>query len=138
MLATMFLAPALAAAACTGPVRSVAVGDPLRAELLDALRATAEEDLGQQVKFVVRKLRTCGDFAFVLAVPQTPGGEPIDFERTRHAERIAEGAFDGPDTFALLRRAAGIWGTSDYAVGPTDVVWIDWQQRFALPGALFE
>lgn len=134
----MLFAPALAVAVCAEPVRTVAVGDPVRAVVLDALRATAEADLGQRVKFVVRKLRTCGDFAFVLAVPQTPDGAEIDFASTRHAERIDQGAFDGADTYALLRRAGGAWRAVAYAVGPTDVVWLEWQEKFALPAALFE
>jgi len=127
----------LAVAVCPAPVREVAVGDPLRTVLLDTLRPEIAEDLGQPVKFVVRRLRTCGDWAFALVEPQTPAGGAIDFSATRHAERIEQGAFDGASTYALIGRRGGAWRVRSFAIGPTDVVWLGWVDEFGAPEALF-
>ena len=92
------IAAALAGVAAPAQAQSVStpgIGSPSRGELLDALRAVIARDLGQPVKFVVRDMRTNGDWSFVVATPQTPAGAAIDFSRTHYAEQQREGLLDG-------------------------------------------
>jgi hypothetical protein len=38
---------------------------------------------------------------------------------------------------ALLRRKDGVWTVVDHVVGPTDVYWYNWLDKYKLPEALF-
>lgn len=120
-----------------GVVRSVTVGDPLRRTLMDALRPTIERDLGQPVQFMVEELKVQGDWAFYGGRPQQPNGRPIDFSRTRYADRLENGVFDGGGaTWALLRRSGGQWRVVNFVVGPTDVAYLAWVDQHGAPAAL--
>ena len=132
----IILGAALAAglpAAAQAQTMPAAVGTAQRAELLDALRAVIAKDLGQPVKFVVRDMRVRGDWAFIVARPQTPAGGEIDFSKTRYAERQREGVLDGDTLYALLRHVGGKWTVADFMIGPTDVGWMDWQETHGVP-----
>ncbi len=48
-------------------------GSPLRADILNALRPTVQNEIGGAVEFVVRELRVLQNWAFVSARPQRPG-----------------------------------------------------------------
>lgn len=126
-----------AAAAPTGYARDVGRADPLRKTLLAALRPAIERDLGHKLIFIVHVLRVEKDWAFADVVPRTPAGAPIDFTRTRHAERKREGMLDGDTIYALLRRTGGRWRVMAYAVGPTDVAWAGWHEEYGAPRTLF-
>lgn len=129
--------PAVAPQRGSAPMYEVARTDPLRKTLLDALRPVIEKDLGQPVQFVVTNLRVKGVWAFANVTPQTPSGKPIDFRRTRYASLIRDGVFDGPQTFALLKREGARWRVIAFAIGPTDAPFAGWPQEFGAPGELF-
>jgi hypothetical protein len=129
--------PPRAAKPGIAPVRDIGASDPLRRTLLDTLRPAIERDVGQKVQFVVRVLRVQGSWAFAHVVPQTRAGAPIDYRRTRYAELIREGMFDGPDTFALLQVQKGRWAVRAFVTGPTDVTYAGWPEEFGAPNALF-
>lgn len=118
--------------------RDVPVGDPQRRVLLDTIRPTLQRDVGQPVQFVVDTLRIRGDWAFYAGRIQQPNGRPIDFSRTRYAELIAQDVFDGPTTYAVLRRTGGTWRLVDFVVGPTDVAYLNWPDDHGAPLALFQ
>lgn len=132
----MALAVGLPGVARAQDVRTIGIGDPSRAQLLDALRAVIAKDLGQPVKFVVDDMRVRAEWAFVVAHPQTPAGEAIDFSKTHYAERQREGVLDGDTLYALLRRRGGTWAVVDFMIGPTDVGWMDWQSTHGVPEGL--
>ena len=119
-------------------VRNVAVGDPLRRVLLDTLRTPVAAELGQPVQFVVDTLRVQGDWAFYAGKVQRPDGGAIDFARAGFAEQIAEGMFDGPGTYGLMRRQGGRWSVVAYVIGPTDVAYMGWHDEYGAPNSLFE
>ncbi|HJQ55951.1 MAG TPA: hypothetical protein VJ890_03540 [Vineibacter sp.] len=111
--------------------------DPLRKILLDALRPAIESDLGQPVQFVVMTLRVQVPWAFAIVTPQTKAGREIDFSKTRHAERVRMGVFDHPGNIhALLLKTDSRWLLRDFAVGPTDVHYAGWPERFGVPHRL--
>lgn len=101
-------------------------GNPLRKAVLDGLRGPIQRDLGQKVIFMVDDIRVSGDWAYVQVSPVQPNSKPIDFSKTRYKEAMEEGFFDGPRTYALLRKRGGQWLTLTYQIGPTDVCWIGW------------
>lgn len=124
-----------APAALPQPVE-IGRADPRRKILLDALRPAIERDLGQPVQFVVRSLKVQGAFAFAVVRPRDAAGRAIDFRQTRYAEALEAGAFDGDTTYALLHDRGTHWIVRDFAVGPTDVAYADWPERYNAPAAL--
>ena len=130
--------PIPAAAASQSAVRSVPVGDPQRRVLLDTIRPAIASHIGQPVQFMVDRLQVQGDWAFYAGRIQQPSGRPIDFSRTRYAEAMQDGMFDGPNTYALLRRKGTRWRLVDWVVGPTDVTYAGWSGEYGAPESLFE
>jgi hypothetical protein len=127
---------ALVCSAAAQQIVSPSRGAPLRSQVLDALRPTAAKETGGPVIFVVKVLNVMGDWAYVEAEPKRPGGEAVDWRKTRFREAYAADAFSGL-VLALLRNKGGRWTVSEHIVGPTDVAWIEWQRQYKLPEALF-
>lgn len=111
--------------------------DPRRKALLDALRPLIEVDLGQALMFEVRTLRERGGSAFAAVSPRTSDGKPVDFAKTRHAQRLEDGVLDGDTVYAILQHRDGRWQVQEYVVGPTDVAWAGWAQDYGAPEAIF-
>lgn len=119
LLAALLLALPLPALAWEEPAR----GTPLRADLMDAIRPLLEWHLGPPIEIVVHSLRVQGDRAFVSGYAQRPGGVAIDMERTpmaRRGEYYPE-ASDGTTIQALLQQSGRMWVPVHWAVGATDV-----------------
>ena len=112
-------------------------GTRLRKALLDSVRPTFERDTRGPVEFVVHRLAVSGRFAFGHVSSQRPGGGRIDWTKTVYAKELREGFFDPGASYFLLRKSNGGWRLVDYIVGPTDVPWEGWRQRFKLPTKLF-
>jgi hypothetical protein len=119
------------------PPRDIRVGDPLRKPLLDALRPAIEADLRQPVRFMVNTLRKQNGWAFAVVTPQTLNGRKIDFAKTRYAEAIREGVFDGDTIYALLEMQGSAWAVRSFVIGPTDVTYAGWPEEFGAPYPLF-
>ena len=117
-------------------VTSPARGSAQRAEILNALRPSVESETGGPVQFVVGDINVMGDWAYVNAMPQRPGGGPIDWRATKYREPFEADAFSGV-VLALLRRQSGRWSIAGLYVGPTDVAWYNWIEKFKLPEELF-
>ena len=111
-------------------------GSPERKAILDALRIPVERDLKQKVVFVADNFKVQGNFAFVSGTPRNSGGEDPDYARTKYADQVDSGAFDN-NFFALLKKTAGKWRVTNYAIGCTDVCYADWWRRYKAPKAVF-
>lgn len=112
-------------------------GSPLRKAILDALRRPVEKELRPPIVFQVRTLRVLPGWAFVSAEPQRPEGKPVDFRKIpMYRELIDQQIFDGPSLYALLQQVRGRWKYITHVIGPTDVAWADWDERFGAPRAL--
>jgi hypothetical protein len=117
----------------------VKVGNPLRKTLLDVIRKPTTADLGQNVEFVVSAIRTKGAWAFAHGMIQQPGGKPLD--RKQFVEKSAilmanDGVFD--DNFqAVLQLKQGKWIVTKYALGCTDVCWLEWLDLKGIPKEIF-
>ncbi len=111
-------------------------GSPERKAILDALRIPVERDLKQKVVFVVENFNVLGSWAFVSGTPQNANGGSPDYSRTQYADALDSGAFDN-NFFALLRKTAGKWKVTTYAIGCTDVCYADWWRRYRAPKGVF-
>lgn len=94
-----------------------------RKAMLDALRAHAQEQLGDPVEFVVDDLRISGKMGFAAVHAQRPGGGAIDLYAT---PGFKEGSLDpefmdGTSMQALMRLSGDTWVAVHWAIGPTDV-----------------
>lgn len=103
-----------------------------RRDVLDAMRGAVERDLRQPVKFVVHAIRVCGQWAFVVAEPQQPGGKAINWQST-----ICSGDVSHLVGALSQMGSTGSWTLTDYALCPTDVAWENWPEKYGAPQALF-
>ena len=146
------LAAAMFAAACSPPAHEQPKGEapaaggetqiaeptPEQRAMADALAQRAASDIGVPVKFTITSAQTEGDWAFIVAQPWSPEGAALDWSQTRYAQRAQDGVLDGNGTtYALLRRQNNAWTVVDFSVGPTDVAYADWAQRYSAPAAIF-
>jgi hypothetical protein len=125
-----------AAAALSQTAYEPAKGSAERKAILDALRVPVERDLKQKIVFVADNFKVQGNFAFVGGTPQGANGAEPDYSKTRYADAVESGAFDN-NFFALLKKTAGKWKVTTYAIGCTDVCYTDWWRRFRAPKAIF-
>lgn len=131
-----FLILVLAASTSAQTPHTPEKGSPERKAILDALRLPVERDLKQKVVFVADNFNVLGNWAFIGGRPQAADGGEIDYSRTQYAEALDSGAFDN-NLFALLKKTAGKWKVTTYAIGCTDVCYADWWRRYRAPKAVF-
>ncbi len=113
-----------------------AANDPSRAAILDAARAPVVKEFARPIRFVVKRLRRDGDWAFLLATMQNVHGRPISYVGTSLADADAHGMVSH-DYAALLRHEHDHWKLVTYAIGPSDEVWDIWPTEHGAPPALF-
>jgi hypothetical protein len=112
-------------------------GSPIRAAIIDAVRPLVEAEVGAPVVLFVKAINVEGPFAFVSMTPARPGGQPIDWSRTRHARAKAADMISDVSQ-ALLSGGDQSWSVIEFAFGPTDVPWEAWVSRHRAPRRLFE
>jgi len=118
-------------------VSDIGRADPDRRALMDALRPMFERETFGPVEFAVRELRRSGVFAYGVVQPQRPGGAPIRWQDTNFRDQLNPHDWYGGRTYVLWRRQAEGWKVAEFAVNPTDVVWIEWERQHSLPRRLF-
>jgi len=107
-----------------------------RKSILDALRRSVARTFRQSVEFSVNRIRVCWrdqpSWAFVDAMPQRPGGGPIDWRRAgfEDCSKTVHGLLK-PD------RTGSRWTVLVREVCPTDLSWADWPRRYGAPEELF-
>ena len=125
-----------AVAAVAQAVYTPAKNSAERAAILNAIRVPLEKDLRQKIVFVTDDFNVRGAWAYVSGTPQTADGGRPDYRNTRYADAVDSGAFDN-NIFALLKKTGGKWKIVNYAIGCTDVCYLDWWSRFKAPKAIF-
>ena len=111
-------------------------GSAERQAIMDAARVPVSAAIGRTVIFRVSVLRSDGDWAYLQAKPRNPDGSALDWSRTRFAEDWAMDAMSDV-IMVLLRRSGSGFQVVDHIIGPTDVAWYEWLDRYGLPEALF-
>jgi len=133
-LAVIALLVATTTAAIAGELHEPAKGSAERKAILDAIRPAIEAQMRTAVEFQINVMLSDGDWAFVGANPQRPGGGEIDPETTAFAGK--SDMMDGLTTYALVRFANGRWNHVDDIVGPTDVAYMSWLEQYRVPNAV--
>ena len=137
--AALSIAVAVLMTALSGPALALTFHEPAkgsseRAAIMDTLRPAVEAEMRGPVEFVVTTIRVTPNWAFVQVEPQRPGGGVIDPEKTGFAGDTD--MMDGLTVYALMGFQAGRWNLIDHMVGPTDVGYAVWQQRYGVPPAM--
>jgi len=128
------LAMSVVSAAFAADVHEPPKGSAERKAILDAIRPAIEAQMRGAVEFSINVMLSDGEWAFVGANPQQPGGGEIDPETTAFAGRSDE--MDGLTTYALVRFAGGRWNHIDDIVGPMDVAYMSWLEAYQVPKAV--
>jgi hypothetical protein len=97
-------------------------GSADRRGLMDAMRPHAEALFGAPVEFVIQEARVGGNVAFVMLLPQRPGGGAIDVDSTPYAlsDDYDPEYMDGIRLDAFLQKSGKTWVMMDMAIGATD------------------
>ena len=107
---------------------------PVRKAILNSLRVPVEKDLKQKIVFVTDDFKMMGVWAFVSGRPTTPSGERPNLKGT--AWDGSEDMFDD-NFFGLLKKEGSKWKVVAYALGCTDVCYLDWWSKYKAPKAIF-
>lgn len=107
-----------------------------RKALMNTARVPMLRELRQKVIFLVKELRTDGEWYFLMAEPLQPDGTKLDWRTTPYASDWANDAMSDL-VMVLMRRQGNNWQVIDYVIGPTDVHWVNWVTRYNLPERLF-
>ena len=119
------------------PIRHLKPGSATRKAVCNAFRIPmTREANGQKMVFVINRITAWKDMAFIHCFPQLPNGKPIDWLKTKHAERWRDGLFDDGAVGLLRRNANGQWTVVDYDLGMTDVSYENWPQKHQVPKIL--
>jgi hypothetical protein len=118
-------------------IESPPKGSPLRTTLLNVARPTFEQEIGGPIEFVVSTLNVWGQWAYGDVKLQRPGGQPINWRKTKFAEDLAQGMLETEHNLFLLQEGPNGWTLVEHAIGPTDVAWDWWRQQRKLPYELF-
>ena len=92
-------------------------GNPNRSGILNALRPHVETMAGEDIEFVVERIRIACGWARVIVNPQTPGGQGNRYEQMD----------------ALFERSGGVWRMRQIACGEVDCAPAAQQYRQAYP-----
>ena len=107
---------------------------PVRKSILNALRVPVERDLKQKIVFVADDFKMLGNWAFVSGRPTRPSGDKPNLKGT--AWDGSEDVFDN-NFFGLLKNDGKKWKVVAYALGCTDVCYLDWPAKYKAPKAIF-
>ena len=109
-------------------------GSAERKAILDSLRVPVERDMKQKIVFVADDFKIQGNWAFVGGRPLTPSGGKPTLKNTAWEDQ--EDMFDD-NFFGLLQKRSGKWRVVTYALGCTDVCYLDWWRRHKAPRGIF-
>jgi hypothetical protein len=109
----------------TPAVHTPALGSSDRMAMMDSLRAVVRPDIGGDIVFVVRELRSNGTWAFAVLEPTRPNGRAIPVEETPIYRRSEADELDGLRIEAIWSKDRGVWRVRAHAIGSTDVWWTE-------------
>jgi hypothetical protein len=141
LICVMLLGVGCASAQPGVPEPAVKNIDPASAEgsqILASATADLTGQLGKPAGLSVKAITTDGDWAFVYAKFQGVDGTPFDFAGTPFAEAAANGGKSRVYAGLFTTTDGGSqWTRVDSAVGPTDVAWSGWAEKYSAPADVF-
>lgn len=99
-------------------------GSRERRELMDVIRLRTRQDLGTHAVFVVRNLRSDGQWAFAQLEPQHPDGSPIRPHTTPAYRDSPSKLSNNISIDAIWVKLNGSWNVYAYQIGARDVWWL--------------
>jgi hypothetical protein len=129
ILSTAALVPAQ-----SGP-HTPRAGSAERKGIMDAARVPVETEFKKKVVFKVNHLKVEDQWAFMIAVPEQEDGKPA-YVGTKYEAQAKAGFFSNL-VCVLLRKHNSKWKIVTYSIGPTDVVYEDWDRKYKAPSAIF-
>lgn len=111
-------------------------GSEERQAIMNALRVPVEKELKQEIIFAPNHIKVLGNWAFISGEPLNKTGKRPNYNGTAYAEDIENGVFDN-NFFALLKRTGNAWKVTTYALGCTDVCYLDWNKKYNAPKEIF-
>jgi hypothetical protein len=132
----LFIVFAFASGALAQSAHTPAKNSAERTEILNALRVPVEKKLKQKISFSVSHFKVGRNWAFLSGEPQNARGGRPDYRKTPYRDAVDSGAFDN-NIFALLKKTGGKWTVVTYAIGCTDVCYLEWQTDHKAPKAIF-
>jgi hypothetical protein len=134
--ASIVISICLSAAAAAQSAHTPEKGSAERAAILNALRVPVEKALKQKIVFAANDFRVMGNWAFLSGEPQSPAGGKPNYRGTKYQKAVDLGMFDD-GVFALLKKTGTQWKVVTYAIGCTDVCYLDWSSRYKAPKGIF-
>ncbi|HEY6329895.1 MAG TPA: hypothetical protein VI756_11205 [Blastocatellia bacterium] len=128
--------PLAASLALAQNIYTPAAGSPERRGIMDAARIPIEAKLKKHVVFKVDRLKVENGWAFMIATPQTPDGR-LAYGGTEYEQGLKEGIVSG-EVCVLLHWIRDRWRVVTYSIGPTDVVYENWDRKYGAPPAIFK
>ncbi len=136
IIVSLFLMVALCATAVSQKAYMPAKPSAERTAILNSLRVPVEKELKQKIQFSATHFMSNGTWAFLNGMPQNLMGETPNYSKTIYQEAIDNQMFDN-NFQALLKKTKGKWKVVKYAIGCTDVCWLDWNSEFKAPKSIF-
>lgn len=100
------------------------------------VRAAIARELKQDVTIDLDVVNIAGDWAFATANLLDASGGAYRYTGTPLEEAAAAGGVS--NLYAgLLKHRDGAWSVVTQAIGPTDLAWEDWPQKYGAPTSLF-
>ena len=118
-------------------VTALSANDDDRKAIVEALRVTVQDDLGRSIWLDARSVNRLRSYAYASANARNPDGSNVDYKSIpKYRDWVETGAFEsGID--ALLRKDGDSWRVLAWELGPTDVRWVPWAEKYHLPERLF-
>lgn len=135
-LFSLFVIAALATISFAQKVYTPGKGSTERTAILAVLRVPVEKELKQKIQFSVENFKSNGTWAFLSGDPQNMKGGRPNYKGTEYQEAIDADMFDN-NFFALMKKTSGKWKVVTYAIGCTDVCYLNWWKEYKAPKAIF-
>lgn len=135
-LFSLFAIAVLATVSFAQKVYTPTKGSAERTAILSTLRVPVEKELKQKIQFSVENFKSNGTWAFLSGDPQNMKGGRPNYKGTEYQEAIDADMFDN-NFFALMRKTGGKWKVVTYAIGCTDVCYLNWWKEYKAPKAIF-
>jgi hypothetical protein len=132
----LFLGASTAGFATKG-IYTPKVGSIERKQIISALKTHFKSELRKPVKISVTAFKNQNDWSFIRGVILDKSGKSMNYKGTPYQEAVQAGIFD--DWFcSLLYREKGKWRVMTYAIGATDVPYVDWANKYSAPPGIFK
>lgn len=104
--------------------------------IVEAARASAVQELKQNVGLDADVVNIAGDWAFITAELVDASGAPFTYHGTPLEQAAAAGGVSRVYA-GLLQRKDDKWSSLTQVIGPTDVAWESWPGKYGAPASLF-